>query len=170
MEIFDAGLYAHSAERDWESNRDVLESQCDDGAVDDIAEQLVRGEVGRKLKVVFGGGRGEFRDQTAADEEGLPGRRTDKADLIQEWLRAESGNRTFIWNKVRREAVIHSSIRNMNFLDIFPESTLVTLVSEDRRRSWAFWEIAYEIQLRNRRRQRHDPYLVRDDPQSHRYS
>lgn len=124
-----AGLYAHSAERDWESNRDVLDSQCDDAAIDDIAEQLVRGEVGRKLKVVFGGGRGEFRDQTVADEEGLAGRRTDNTDLIQEWLRAESGNRTFIWNKVGREAGIHSSIR-LNVCNNFFQSQLLSLSSQ----------------------------------------
>lgn len=70
--------------------------------MDDIAEQLIHGEIGSKLKVIFGGGRGEFRDEIMKDEEDLNGRRTDRKDLIDEWLRYNktSQRRNYVWNKV----------------------------------------------------------------------
>lgn len=97
-----AGVYAHTANRDWESNVDVLEDHCSDRMVDDIAEQLVYGEVGSRLKVIFGGGRQEFRDQTLFDEEDQPGRRSDMRDLIDEWLANTTihQRKSYIWNKV----------------------------------------------------------------------
>lgn len=121
------GLYAHSAERDWESNQDIRNFGCDDNSIDDIAEQLVHGEVGSKMKVIFGGGRDEFFDITAIDEEKLPGRRTDKKNLIDEWLRKSKteSNRTFIWNKVaqskkkKNEMCIHIFIILHLFLFLF---------------------------------------------------
>lgn len=96
------GVYAHTANRDWESNKDVLDSKCDDRHVDDIAEQLVYGEVGRHLKVIFGGGRRSFINETKRDEQGDYGRRTDGKDLITEWinLRKPNEQRTYVWNKV----------------------------------------------------------------------
>lgn len=93
------GLYAHSAHRHWESDSDVKKSNCDDNIVDDIAEQLIFGEVGSRLKVVFGGGRAEFRDQSMRDEQGFPGKRSDKKDLIRLWLKSKD-KRHYVWNKV----------------------------------------------------------------------
>lgn len=95
-------MYAHIADREWEVNQDIIDLGCNNKEIDDIAKQLIRGEVGSKLSVIFGGGRAGFRDKTMNDEESEPGRRTDGLDLIQEWLeRAENNeNRTFIWNRV----------------------------------------------------------------------
>lgn len=64
------GVYAHTAERDWECNSDVKRDSCDDNTVDDIAEQLVHGPVGKHLSVIFGGGRTNFFDETEKDEQG----------------------------------------------------------------------------------------------------
>lgn len=100
-----AGLYAHSAERDWECNADVLNSNCDDTVVDDIAKQLVHSDVGRQLKVIFGGGRGKFYDKTTKNLQGHKGQRTDGRDLIQEWLdygKTMDHKRTYVWNKVSK--------------------------------------------------------------------
>lgn len=96
------GLYAHTAERDWECNTDVKNSNCDDRIVDDIAEQLVHGEVGKNLKVIFGGGRYNFIDTNQKDEEGNIGKRTDGKDLITEWINNKKPNeqRSYVWNKV----------------------------------------------------------------------
>lgn len=63
-------MYANVAERAWECNTDV-EHDCDDSLVDDIAEQLVHGPVGKHLKVIFGGGRYNFINDTETDEEGI---------------------------------------------------------------------------------------------------
>lgn len=43
---------------------------CDDNTVDDIAEQLVYGPVGKHLSVIFGGGRTNFFNETEKDEQG----------------------------------------------------------------------------------------------------
>lgn len=95
-------MYAHTANRDWESNTDILKSNCSDINNMDIAKQLIFGDIGSKLQVIFGGGRQEFRDATMLDEEGYPGRRTDRRDLIYEWLhnRTVFQNKTYVWNKV----------------------------------------------------------------------
>lgn len=70
--------------------------------IDDIAEQLVHGPVGQHLKVIFGGGRAKFINETKKDEHGEFGERNDGKDLIAEWLKAEKENevRTYISNKV----------------------------------------------------------------------
>lgn len=78
---------------------------------------MVHGEVGSRLKVIFGGGRQEFRDETMVDEDGHPGRRTDKRDLIQEWLDSNATNdkRTYIWNKVHGILMMTTNI-NLSLL------------------------------------------------------
>lgn len=95
-------MYAHIADRDWENNKDVLDGKCDDIEVDDIAEQIVHGSVGSRLKVIFGGGRYNFIGSTQKDEQGNNGRRTDGKDLIAEWLdkKSEHEHRTYVWDKV----------------------------------------------------------------------
>lgn len=46
-----AGAYAHSAERNWESDADVRADAQDAAACADIAHQLVHGDTGRQFKV-----------------------------------------------------------------------------------------------------------------------
>lgn len=96
-------MYAHTAERDWECNSDVKKSECDDNLVDDIAEQLVHGAVGKHLKVIFGGGRHNFINSTVKDPQGHFGKRSDGKNLINEWLNAQTlhEKRTYVWNKVK---------------------------------------------------------------------
>lgn len=116
-----AGLYAHSAERDWECNADVLRSNCNDADVDDIAEQLVHSEIGRQLKVIFGGGRSKFYSENTKNPEGHVGKRTDGKDLVQEWLsygQSMGQRRTYVWNKVLCRWSQFNAITNCIF--IFP--------------------------------------------------
>lgn len=47
-----SGVYAHIAHRDWENDAEVVLSSCNSTTTDDIAEQLVHGEVAKKLKVM----------------------------------------------------------------------------------------------------------------------
>lgn len=49
-----AGLYAHTGDRDWESDADVPE-ECLRLGVRDIAYQLVTRDPGRRFKVPFQG-------------------------------------------------------------------------------------------------------------------
>lgn len=81
----------------------MLRSKCDPNLIDDIAKQLVNGEVGSKLRVVLGGGRNNFLPNTTKDEEGFPGRRQDENNLITKWLTNNNNgkdNKTYVWNLV----------------------------------------------------------------------
>ncbi|XP_037026003.1 alkaline phosphatase [Bradysia coprophila] len=80
-----AGVYAHTANRNWESNQILLDDGGDPEVCTDIAKQLVNGQVGKKLKVVMGGGRQEFLPTYEQDCEGRSGKRTDGIDLIKRW-------------------------------------------------------------------------------------
>lgn len=74
----------------------------------DIAKQLVHGEVGANLRVVLGGGRREFRDRTMTDEQsvGAAGARGDGRDLIREWSSGRyERNASYVWNKAQFDAV-----------------------------------------------------------------
>lgn len=92
-----SGVFAHIADRDWENDAEVSKSGCNTDEVDDIAEQLVRGAVGTKLKVMMGGGSRNFVD-TSTIENGAAGRRTDGKNLINEWKNADP-ERTYVNNK-----------------------------------------------------------------------
>lgn len=118
-----AGVYAHTAEREWESDTDIIKDKC--SAVDnmDIARQLVHTPVGRNLKVIMGGGRREFRGKKQNDEEGLKGKRTDGRDLIQEWLadkKMQDADASYVWNR-----------KGLNSLDLSKTDYLLGLFSSN---------------------------------------
>ncbi|XP_004537896.1 membrane-bound alkaline phosphatase-like [Ceratitis capitata] len=83
-----AGVYAQKKERNWENDSEV-KSDC--GAkknVEDIAYQLIHGEVGSKKKVILGGGRREFVDTTLKKK----GKRSDGRNLIEEFINQKKRN------------------------------------------------------------------------------
>ena len=92
-----SGVYAHVSSRDWESNVDVNPLEPSDQSCDDIALQLIHGDTGKNLRVVLGGGRGEFTKSDERDEEGDYGRRTDGRNLIEEWKTGKK-NSQYVWN------------------------------------------------------------------------
>jgi alkaline phosphatase len=91
------GVYGHITDRDWEGDAQVRESGCNPDTVDDIAEQLINGEVGKKLKVMMGGGSKNFIDRRYT-EHGTPGNRTDGKHLINDWQAADPA-RTYVNNR-----------------------------------------------------------------------
>ncbi|XP_068141962.1 membrane-bound alkaline phosphatase [Drosophila tropicalis] len=96
-----AGVYAHTAERDWEDDQTIEKHGCSAELNTDIARQLVEGSVGKDLRVILGGGRAKFRDQTKHDEEGIFGERSDGRDLIEDWKndKTERGQRgEYVWS------------------------------------------------------------------------
>lgn len=112
------GLYAHTAERDWESDADVAKSQCsleEIQRIPDMAEQLVHNEVAKKFKVIFGGGRGNLRGQNSIDEEGKRGYRLDGNDLIEEWIRERNrtGRAKYIWNKSGLQSLDYKNLNHV---------------------------------------------------------
>jgi alkaline phosphatase len=89
-----AGVYAHTPSRYWEDDSTVRADRCDPEYIDDIAKQLIHGEVGSKLKVVLGGGSRAFITNTEREHD-TTGRRRDGRNLINEW-KAVRSTRQFI--------------------------------------------------------------------------
>lgn len=102
-----AGLYAAVAERDWENNAIIAKDSCDHERVDDIAEQLIYGKTGSRMKVIFGGGSMNFVNHTEIIHEGR-GARTDGKNLISDWI-LEKTSRKFIMTKSEMENLSEES-------------------------------------------------------------
>jgi alkaline phosphatase len=80
-----AATYAHTAERNWESDADMPETAKAQGCKD-IAQQLVDYSLGNGLDVVMGGGLNKFLPMGAnPDFPGTKGARKDGRNLITEW-------------------------------------------------------------------------------------
>ncbi|KAH8270232.1 hypothetical protein KR018_006087 [Drosophila ironensis] len=96
-----AGVYAHVAEREWEHDGEIIRSGCSADLNRDIARQLVEWPVGKELRVIMGGGRSYFRNQTQHDETGVLGLRTDGRDLIKDWQdikREQGAEGKYVWS------------------------------------------------------------------------
>jgi alkaline phosphatase len=91
--------YAHTAERDWESDAKLSPAARADG-FPDIARQLVEWRAGDGFEVAFGGGRSYFLPAGTPDPErpDARGERLDRRDLTAEW-RAQSPRRRYVWNR-----------------------------------------------------------------------
>lgn len=100
-----AASYAHSADRNYEDDKDIPEANKALGAVD-IARQLIEFPYGDGLEVAMGGGRRSFIPGTMDDPEdaGRTGERLDGRDLTQEWVQQYS-NAEYVWNLEQFEMV-----------------------------------------------------------------
>ncbi|XP_049865248.1 membrane-bound alkaline phosphatase-like [Pectinophora gossypiella] len=97
-----AGTYARTANRGWENDAQVAANGFSTDVCPDIAMQLVTTSPGNKFKVILGGGRREFINETMVDEEGFNGRRTDGRNLIEEWQNDKSARKftqQYVWNR-----------------------------------------------------------------------
>lgn len=117
-----ASVFAHSPERDWESDRYLPDADRALGC-GDIAYQLTHFDVGGGLDVVLGGGRAEFYGGAFGGN-----RVTDQEDLIQEWLDAGSG-RTYITSRDELAQLSVAQQSEQQVLGIFSRSHL-TYVAE----------------------------------------
>jgi alkaline phosphatase len=81
--------YAHSPDRDWESDGDIFTRRKDafDAKFPDIARQLIEFNYGNGLEVAMGGGRTKFIPNTEFDVEykDKKGERLDGRNLPNEW-------------------------------------------------------------------------------------
>ncbi|EDW02373.1 membrane-bound alkaline phosphatase [Drosophila grimshawi] len=94
-----AGVYAHISDRNWENDAEVISAQCDPEESIDIARQLVEWDVGKRLKVILGGGRQNFLNNTERDEAGYQGYRTDGRNLIKNWLADKKDQKaSYVWS------------------------------------------------------------------------
>ncbi|WP_017669926.1 alkaline phosphatase [Blastomonas sp. AAP53] len=97
-----ASAYAHSVDRNWESNSELPEgANCRD-----IARQLVEWPQAGQLKLVLGGGRTAFtpKDQSDPEYADKKGNRTDGRDLIAEWKKRNPKGQ-YIWNAAQFGAI-----------------------------------------------------------------
>ena len=100
-----AAAYAHSAQRDWESDSDMPATAIAAGCTD-IARQMVEGTVGKRLDILLGGGRSYFLPKAVKDPEypEKSGFRSDGTNLIANWQSANPGGQ-YIWNKAQFDAI-----------------------------------------------------------------
>jgi alkaline phosphatase len=90
-----AGCYAHTPERNWESDS-LLSPEARAADFPDIARQLVEFSHGDGIEVVLGGGRIHFLPRPADAEPGKPstvGARLDGRDLVSEWRKRFAGGK-----------------------------------------------------------------------------
>ncbi|XP_037808615.1 alkaline phosphatase [Lucilia sericata] len=82
------GVYAHIAHRDWENDQEVNVECGINSGVEDIAYQLIKGEIGSKLDFVMGGGKKHFIDSSLYEN----GRRKDGLNLVEEYKKQSAKN------------------------------------------------------------------------------
>lgn len=94
-----AACYAHTADRDWETDSE-LPPDAQTGGFSDIARQLIEFPFGDGLEVALGGGRTKFLPKTLKDPEYLEktGERLDGRNLTQEWT-SKFQESKYVWNK-----------------------------------------------------------------------
>jgi len=114
-----AATYAHSPNRDWESDAE-LTAEAKVNGCKDIARQLIEFPFGDGIEVALGGGRSYFLPNTATDPEdtGSKGRRKDGRNLAAEW--AANPQSAFVWNKAQFDAIDPRSTRHL--LGLFERS------------------------------------------------
>lgn len=93
-----AATYAHTPQRDWESDS-LTPADAQAAGCADIARQMIEGEVGARMNLILGGGRAYFLPQTMSDPEypDIRGRRADGRDLTADWVRRHPTGR-YVWN------------------------------------------------------------------------
>lgn len=96
-----ASAYAHTVQRDWESDSNVPQAAKDQGCID-IARQLVESPVGSRLDVIMGGGRANFLPKSIRDPEHntKSGARSDGRDLTAAWQKANPKGH-YAWNRAQ---------------------------------------------------------------------
>lgn len=100
--------FAHTADRDWESDGDILSrsKEAYNAKFPDIARQLIEFPYGDGLEVAIGGGRSKFltKDETDPEYPQRKGERLDNRDLTKEWT-TKYKNSAYIWNKQQFDAI-----------------------------------------------------------------
>ena len=96
-----AASYAHTANRDWESDSDFPPDLKNGEACKDIARQLIEDDPGKRLRVILGGGFRSFYPKNFTDpRSGKTGTRLDDKNLVEEWkaMRKEEGRKFMFVN------------------------------------------------------------------------
>ena len=108
-----AACYAHSPDRDWESDADQPDA-ANEAGFPDIARQLIEFPYGEAVTVALGGGRAKFLPRAAHDPEypDKTGERRDDRDLTREW-QTRHAKSVFVWNKAQLDALDTKQVRHL---------------------------------------------------------
>lgn len=99
-----AATYAHSPERNWESDANLSEEAIANGC-QDIAAQLLAFDFGQGINVAMGGGLAAFIPATETEPlTGRHGQRQDGRNLTREWQQKYEDS-AFIWNQEQMAAL-----------------------------------------------------------------
>ena len=114
-----AATFAHTPNRDWESDAEMSPAAKAAGCKD-IASQLLDFPYGNGLEVALGGGRSYFLPSTVSDPEdaGSKGRRLDGRNLTSEWTSRPASS--YVWNKAQFDAINPATTRRL--LGLFERS------------------------------------------------
>lgn len=117
-----AATYAHSPDRNWESDHDMPADARKEGCRD-IARQLLDFRYGNGIEVALGGGRGKFLPATAADPDGAGavGEREDGRDLTADWQK-KYHNAAYVWTRQQLNAVNPAKVDHL--LGLFSRSDM----------------------------------------------
>lgn len=120
-----AACFAHTTDRDWESDFDISLRSKDayDAKFPDIARQLLEFNYGDGLEVAIGGGRTKFLPNSMNDPEynNVKGERLDGRNLAEEW-KSKYKNSQYVWNKAQFDAV--DAKKTKHLLGLFEPSHL----------------------------------------------
>ncbi|HXG83931.1 MAG TPA: alkaline phosphatase [Pyrinomonadaceae bacterium] len=118
-----AACYAHSPDRDWESDKDIFDRSKDaaNAKFPDLARQLIEFNYGDGLEVALGGGRSKFLPKETPDPEytDRTGERTDGRNLPNEWT-AKYKDSAYVWNKREFDAI--DAKKTKHLLGLFDRS------------------------------------------------
>lgn len=114
-----AACYAHTPERNWESDFDMFRwsKPAYEAGFPDIARQLIEFPYGDGIEVAMGGGRYNFLpkgepDPEYPDKTSTAGVRLDGRNLAEEWVKKRERS-SYVWNREQFEAVDPSKTRHL---------------------------------------------------------
>lgn len=117
--------YAHTCDRDWESDADISTRSKDafTAKFPDIARQLIEFPYGDGLEVAMGGGRPKFlpKDEIDPEYSDKKGERLDGRDLTKEWV-SKYKDSNYIFDKKGFDAI--DAKKTKHLLGLFERSHL----------------------------------------------
>jgi len=118
-----AGLYAHTANRDWECDSQIPLKDRDH--CKDISRQLIEDEPGKFIKVILGGGRSTFRAAKDDGKQKWPCKRSDNKDLVGAWKADKKlQGKTHLYMENRTQ-LLDTNLENVDYIfGLFAESHL----------------------------------------------
>lgn len=124
-----AGTYAHTSNRDDESDLDIIKRGGDPSVCRDIARQLVDNEVSNNFNVIMGGGAAKLLPNSTKDFFGQNGERSDNRNLIEEWISSKANSKV-VFNK--QQLVSTNTMQTDHLMGIFASSHLAFNLDADK--------------------------------------